>query len=76
MVAGDPACFSAMSAFLGVAIEPDAGQGSQDVFRRHGTSVSPEASVARWRTNLPEALKARCASDWDEFLTVFGYELV
>jgi hypothetical protein len=44
------------------------------VFRRHGTSVSPEASVARWRTNLPEALKAQCATDWADFFAAFGYQ--
>jgi len=73
MVRGDEACFAAMSAFLGVSIEPDAGDKGQEVFRRHGTSVSPEASVARWRGQLPEALKARCASDWADFFVAFGY---
>jgi len=74
MVRGDEACFAALSAFLGVRIEPDAGDKSQDVFRRHGTSVSPEASVARWRSNLPDPLKARCASDWADFFAAFGYQ--
>jgi hypothetical protein len=73
MVRGDPDCFAAMSAFLGVRIEPDAGERGQEVFRRHGTSVSPEASVARWRSNLPEPLKAQCATDWADFFAAFGY---
>ncbi|MEJ0045489.1 MAG: sulfotransferase [Rhodospirillales bacterium] len=73
MVRGDEACFEAMSAFLGVRIEPDAGDRGREVFRRHGTSVSPEASVARWRSNLPDALKARCAADWGAFFSAFGY---
>jgi hypothetical protein len=63
-----------MSEFLGVRIEPDAGDKGQEVFRRHGTSVSPEASVARWRTNLPDTLKAQCAADWADFFAAFGYQ--
>jgi hypothetical protein len=74
MVRGDAACFAALSGFLGVRIEPDAGDKGQEVFRRHGTSVSPEASVARWRTNLPDALKAQCATDWSDFFAAFGYQ--
>jgi hypothetical protein len=73
MVRGDDACFAAMSAFLGVRIEPDTGERGREVFRRHGTSPSPEASVARWRSNLPNALKARCAADWADFFAAFGY---
>jgi hypothetical protein len=75
MVRGDAACFAALSAFLDVKVEPETGVRPQEVFRRHGTSVSPQASVARWRTHLPEALKARCAQDWGHFLTSFGYDL-
>jgi hypothetical protein len=75
MVRGDAACFTALSAFLDVKVEPETGVRPQEVFRRHGTSVSPQASVARWRTHLPEALKARCAQDWGHFLTSFGYDL-
>jgi hypothetical protein len=75
MVRGDRACFDGLSAFLGTEIAPEAGSRPQEVFRKHGTSVSPEASVARWRTNLPEALRARCAADWHSFLSVFGYDL-
>ena len=74
MVRGDAACFAAISEFLGVRIEPDAGDKGQEVFRRHGTSVSPEASVARWRTNLPDTLKAQCAADWADFFAAFGYQ--
>jgi hypothetical protein len=75
MVRGDPACFAGLSDFLGTKIAPEGGFRPQEVFRKHGTSVSPEASVARWRTNLPEDLRTRCAQDWAGFLGVFGYEL-
>jgi hypothetical protein len=75
MVTADPACFAALSAFLDTPVEPETGVRPQEVFRKHGTSVSPEASVARWRTNLPDALRARCAADWGVFLAGFGYEV-
>ena len=75
MIRGDAACFAALSGFLGVTVQPDLGADGQEVFRRHGTSLSPEASVARWRTNLPDALKQRCATEWADFLTAFGYAL-
>ena len=75
MVAGDPACFAALSTFLDTQVEPEAGTRPAEVFRRHGTSLSPEASVARWRTNLGDALRARCAQEWGPFLTIFGYAL-
>jgi hypothetical protein len=74
-VRGDESCFAALSAFLDVKVEPETGVRPQEVFRRHGTSVSPQASVARWRTHLPAALKARCAQDWGHFLASFGYDL-
>jgi hypothetical protein len=76
MVSADPACFAALAVFLDTHVEPERGSRPAEVFRRHGTSISPEASVARWRTNLGDALRARCAKEWGVFLTTFGYDLV
>jgi hypothetical protein len=75
MVRGEAACFDGLSAFLGTAIEPEPGDAGAAVFRRHATSLTPEASVARWRTHLPPELRDRCATDWGDFLTEFGYEV-
>jgi hypothetical protein len=75
MVRGDAACFAGMSNFLGTRIEPDAGDQGEKVFRVHATSATPQSSVARWRTDLPEALKVRCAREWAGFLTRFGYAI-
>lgn len=75
MVRGDAASFARLSEFLGTPIEPDLGEQGSKVFARHATSVTPEASVARWRTNLPAELRTRCAADWRDFLTEFGYPL-
>ncbi len=76
MVADDPTCFAALSAFLDTAVQPEGGARPGEVFRSHGTSISPGASVGRWRSNLGEALRARCAQEWGDFLTTFGYDVV
>lgn len=76
MVRGDADAFAALSAFIGTAIEPEGGgERRQDVFRNHGTSPSPEASMGRWRSDLPEAWRDRCASEWKDFLEASGYAL-
>jgi len=75
MVRGDAGCFSRLSAFLETPIEADAGDAGAAVFARHATSLTPESSVARWRGNLPDELKVRCAVEWGDFLTEFGYDI-
>jgi hypothetical protein len=75
MVRGEPRCFAALSAFLGTTISPEVGEMGEKVFRQHATSASPEASIARWRTNLPDDLQTRCATNWAEFLDAFDYSL-
>ena len=75
MVRGDRACFAALSAFLDTDIRPDEGDEGQDVFARHGTSVSPAASIGRWRMHLSPEQRARCADEWSRFLNTFGYAL-
>jgi hypothetical protein len=73
MVHGDAACFAALSDFLGTTILPDAGQAGERMFQKHATSMSPAASVERWRTQLPAELQERCAEAWGPFLETFGY---
>jgi len=73
MVHGDRACFAALSAFLDTDIRPDEGEEGQDVFARHGTSVSPAASIGRWRVHLSPEQRERCADEWSRFLNAFGY---
>jgi hypothetical protein len=75
MVHGDAACFAALSDFLGTTILPDAGQAGERMFQKHATSTSPEASVERWRTQLPAELRQRCADAWGPFLETFGYAI-
>ena len=72
MVRGEPSCFEALSQFLGTPIEPENTPKGAEVFRKHGTSESPEASIDRWRTNLPPSMQERCANEWHDFFTAFG----
>jgi Sulfotransferase domain len=42
-------------------------------FKVHGTSGSPEASIGRWRNQLPEDQQRWCGANWTHFLETFGY---
>lgn len=45
----------------------------ESMFRIHGTSSSPEASIGRWKTDLnPDQIK-RCAVAFEPYLKFFGY---
>lgn len=59
--------------FLGLSHAPLAPN-DQSVFERHGTSRSPEASIGRWRRDLPKAEIEACDHDFEAFLSAFGYE--
>jgi hypothetical protein len=72
MIRGNAATFGKLTDFLGVELAPVAGT---DMFRQHGTSETPEASIGRWRHDLPADLRARARTEWQTFLERFGYEL-
>lgn len=75
LLRGDPAALRALADFLQTELRPaNAGQ-VHDVFTRHGTSPTPDATIGRWRTDLSAGWRARCAEAWGEFLGVFGYGL-
>jgi hypothetical protein len=44
-------------------------------FESHGTTQTPEASVGRWKRDLPEELLGKCLPKFSNYLTRFGYEL-
>ena len=44
-----------------------------ELFGRHGTSRTVEASVGRWRTDLPLDVIASCQKKFAPFLAAFGY---
>jgi hypothetical protein len=39
----------------------------------HGTSASPEASIGRWRRELPPQLQEDCEEAFGEAMELFGY---
>ncbi len=75
MVRGDAATYERLGAFLQADVAPVRKDAGEKMFAQHATSDSPEASIGRWRTDLPDSLRAQCAEAWGGFLTMFGYEL-
>jgi hypothetical protein len=73
MIAGDPATFSRVSGFLDATVAPVETEAGGEMFRKHGTSDTPAASIGRWRHDLPAEMRARSSQDWGEFLDRFGY---
>jgi hypothetical protein len=45
------------------------------VQKEHQTSPGPQASIGRWRREIPPALQQECRKVLDPFLTEFGYSL-
>ncbi len=74
MVRGDADTFARLSLFLGAEITPVISRSSENMFAKHGTSASPEASIGRWRQDLPGSIRTRAARDWAGFLQKFGYD--
>jgi hypothetical protein len=72
MIRGDAATFGKLQSFLGADLGPVAGV---EMFRQHGTSETPQASIGRWRHDLPVDLRARAKTEWRAFLERFGYDL-
>ncbi len=73
MIRRDAATYARLGAFLEADVAPMGESEGSRIFAQHATSLSPEASIGRWRTDLPAALRARCAAEWGEFLALFGY---
>ncbi len=65
----------ALSGFFGIPLKPLTAQDRAALFRRMATSTSPEASIERWREDLPARLVPRCADSWGDFLRAFRYEV-
>ena len=75
MVRGDAATYGRLGSFLQADVAPVRKDAGEKMFAQHATSGSPEASIGRWRTDLPESLRAQCGEAWGGFLSLFGYEL-
>ena len=74
MIRGDGATYSRLAAFLQAEVAPVRKEAGERMFAQHATSGSPEASIGRWRTDLPGSLRTKCAAAWGDFLTLFGYD--
>jgi hypothetical protein len=72
MVRGDRDMFARLSSFLDAEVKPV--NANTDMFQKHATSASPEASIGRWLKDLPEALRQRTVVEWGDFLKTFGYD--
>lgn len=74
MIGGDLATYARLGTFLQAEIAPVRKEAGERMFAQHATSGSPEASIGRWRTDLPASLRTQCAQTWGGFLQMFGYE--
>jgi len=61
--------------FLGLNHVADAEVNDPEVFKKHGTSRSPAASIGRWRSDLSAEEIAACNEGFEDFLRVFDYRL-
>jgi hypothetical protein len=74
MIRGDAGTYQRLRDFLGAEVGPIQSQAGSKMFAQHGTSESPEASIGRWREDLPAELRQLCRDQWGGFLGRFGYE--
>ena len=75
MVRGDAETFELLSKFLGATVQPVESKAGEKMFTQHATSDTPEASIGRWRRDLPPEIRERSGRDWGKFLEKFGYDL-
>jgi hypothetical protein len=67
-------CLRALSVFLGIHVRPlDSGM-QRVLFKGHGTSETPQASVGRWQFEMTTHEKAAGQKAWQDFLMRFGYD--
>jgi hypothetical protein len=67
-------CLRALSVFLGIPIRALDSDMQRVLFKGHGTSETPQASVGRWRFDMTTHEKAAGHEAWQEFLIRFGYD--
>lgn len=59
--------------FIGVDVPSTADSGAAPIFNQHGTSASPQESVARWRRDLTSGEIASCDSLFGDYMRLYGY---
>ena len=74
MILDAEATFAQLADYLGVNSFYVVGdEREKSTFKVHGTSVSPEASIGRWKSQLSEEQRTRCTSNWRAYLAEFEY---
>jgi Sulfotransferase family len=70
-----PAEAERLGEWLGVRLDAGAVLQRREGFGKHITASSPEASVGRWRGEMPEEVAVRFAATMGAELTELGYEV-
>jgi hypothetical protein len=74
MILDSEQLFGDLAAHLGTERFPKPDESTQlSVFHVHGTSNSPEASIGRWKSDMPPELLRLCEASLAGFLCEFGY---
>jgi hypothetical protein len=65
-----------IAAFAGIRdFAPADAEAEQALFREHGTSTSPDASIGRWKRDLSADEVRACVAAFTPYLERFGYEV-
>jgi glycosyltransferase involved in cell wall biosynthesis len=64
-----------LSELFGIELDPDAVRADGETRERHVSAASPEASIGRWREEMPAEIAARFESELGEPMRELGFEL-
>lgn len=65
-----------VAAFAGIRdFAPADVEAERALFREHGTSKSPDASIGRWKRDLSADEVKACVREFTPYLEMFGYEV-
>jgi hypothetical protein len=65
-----------VASFAGIRdFAPADAEAEQSLFREHGTSKSPDASIGRWKRDLSADEVKACVREFTPYLEMFGYDV-
>jgi hypothetical protein len=67
-------CLRKLSLFLEVPVRALDSDMQRVLFKGHGTSGTPQASVGRWKADMTPQERAAGQKAWQDFLVRFGYD--
>lgn len=74
MVTNEAESLRGAAAFIGIRdFAPSNAEAEQVLFKQHGTSRSPDASIGRWKRELSAEDVQACMAEFTPFLETFGY---